>query len=233
MFLDRAHPNEHRTMTAVATRYAERRPMMVVMGSHISADVDMATTTPALAVLTLVFSTLNVAAISGLTVMIDVLMKVTGRAIQHTTNRITVRRHEGSAAATSSVYSGTAAGAESSPTRSPASGSRGPTPGSGFDLDSGSGLLTAGTSILLKQSCVPKTKEITMQLRKRICKCKPVPNDLGHRCHITDSVTKAGWWSRRDGEGPRSAARDRSGVIVAERLLSYLQGLSFLVYRSV
>jgi hypothetical protein len=100
--LDKAQPREQSVRIAVATRYVERRPMIVVTGSHMSAERAMATKTPALAVLIAVGSVPKVAAISGLTVMMEVLMNVTGTAIQHTTKRIIHRRQEESLATLSS-----------------------------------------------------------------------------------------------------------------------------------
>lgn len=62
----------------------------------------MATNTPALAVVMVVGVVLNVAAISGVTVMMDVLINVMGRLIQQTTYNVTQRRQVGILATTSS-----------------------------------------------------------------------------------------------------------------------------------
>lgn len=99
-----AHPSEQRVKMIVATIYDDRLPMIVVIGSHIRAEVAIPTNTPALAVLILIACTPKVAAISGFTVMMEVPMKVTGRAIQQTANSVTHRRSPDIVAATSSEY---------------------------------------------------------------------------------------------------------------------------------
>lgn len=72
------------------------------MGSQMRADAAIAATTQALAVLMLVVVVFRLAAISGMAVMMEVLRKTMGRAIQHTEKRMTQRRHVGSFATRSS-----------------------------------------------------------------------------------------------------------------------------------
>lgn len=102
MLLDTAHPTVPKPMMTVATRYAVRRPRMVARGTQMSADRAMATRTPALAVVTAVGVVSKVSAISTVTAMMEVLIKVMGRAIQHTTKRMTQRRQDGMSATMSS-----------------------------------------------------------------------------------------------------------------------------------
>jgi hypothetical protein len=102
MLLDKAQPTVPKPMMTVATRYAVRRPRMVDRGTQMSADRAMATRTPALARVTVVGVVSNVSAISTVTAMMDTLVNVMGRAIQHTTKRMTQRRQDGMSATTSS-----------------------------------------------------------------------------------------------------------------------------------
>jgi hypothetical protein len=101
--LAKAQPTEHRSRTAPTSRYVLRRPTMTLMGSQRSAESAMDTRTPALAVVMLVGDVPRPSATSMVAAMMAVLTKVSGSAIQQTTNRMIHRRHVGSSATTSSA----------------------------------------------------------------------------------------------------------------------------------
>lgn len=106
--LDNADPIEHRVNREFASRYAVLRPRMLLVGSQIKADRAMAMKTPALAVLIACVETPKSAATSFVAVKIELPEKVTGRAIQQTTNNVTHLRQVGISMTTSSTAAGRA-----------------------------------------------------------------------------------------------------------------------------
>jgi len=86
-----------------AARYADLRPMIVLIGSHINPDRACATKTPALTVVIVVTGISRSEATSMVAGIMAVLQNVMGRGIQQTTKRITHFRHEGIEATSSSI----------------------------------------------------------------------------------------------------------------------------------
>ena len=98
-----AQPTAQRQSVMLAARYADLRPMIVLIGSHISPDRAWATKTPALTVVMVVTGISKSEATSMVAGIMAVLQNVMGRGIQQTTKRVTHFRHEGMEATSSSI----------------------------------------------------------------------------------------------------------------------------------
>jgi hypothetical protein len=98
-----AQPTAQRQSTAFAARYADLRPIIVLIGNQISPDKACATKTPALTVVMVVTGMFRSEATSIVAGMMAVLQNVIGRGIQQTTKRMTHFRQEGIKATSSSI----------------------------------------------------------------------------------------------------------------------------------